>query len=52
MKWDKSAKGAIRQIKDRQYVKALEGYSGRLYLVGINYQKRTKKHQCLIEILE
>lgn len=52
LKWDKSAKGAIRQIKDRQYVKALEGYSGRLYLVGINYQKRTKKHQCLIEILE
>lgn len=49
LKYDKSAVGAISQIKDRKYVKALEEYQGDLLLVGINYNKRTKKHECIIE---
>ena len=49
LKYDKSAAGAISQIKDRKYVKALEEYQGDLLLVGINYNKRTKKHECIIE---
>lgn len=49
LKYDKSAAGAISQIKDRKYVKALEEYQGNLLLVGINYNKRTKKHECIIE---
>lgn len=49
LKWDYSAKGAISQIKDKQYVKSLEQYSGKLLLVGINYDKKTKKHECVIE---
>lgn len=49
LKWNQSAQGAINQIKSRKYVKALEGYSGSILLVGINYDKITKKHQCIVE---
>lgn len=49
LKWDKSADGAISQAKSRQYSKALEEYAGNLLLVGINYDKKTKLHQCVIE---
>lgn len=49
LKWDKSAAGAISQIKSRNYVQALEHYTGEILLVGINYSKETKTHQCNIE---
>ena len=49
LKWDKQANGAINQIKDKNYISALEEYQGDLLLVGINYDKQTKKHECLIE---
>ena len=49
LKWDKSAEGAIEQIKKKQYVKALEDYKGNLILVGVNYSKDSKVHQCIIE---
>ena len=40
LKWDKTAKTAIQQIKDRHYVQALEVYAGNVLLIGINYNKR------------
>ena len=49
LKWDKSAKGAISQIKQKQYCKSLEEYVGNILLVGINYSKKDKEHQCMIE---
>lgn len=49
LKWNKSAAGAISQIKERQYVNALEDYKGDLLLVGINYDKASKGHRCMIE---
>lgn len=49
LKWDKSAKGAIRQIKRKQYCKNLSDYQGNLLLVGVNYEKETKEHTCVIE---
>ncbi len=49
LKWDKNAKGAISQIKEKQYIEALKDYSGNLLLAGINYDKKTKKHTCVIE---
>jgi len=49
LKWDKTAQGAIRQIKEKQYVDALDEYCGELLLVGINYDKWTKMHTCVIE---
>lgn len=49
LKWDESALGAIKQIKTKQYIKALNNYKGSVLLVGINYNKVSKKHQCVIE---
>lgn len=49
LKWDRSAKGAIHQMKDKQYIKALDGYTGKVLLIGINYDKKGKRHQCVIE---
>ena len=49
LKWNVSAEGAIAQIKEKDYVKALEGYEGEILLVGINYDKGSKKHHCKIE---
>ena len=49
LKWDKSAKGAISQIRQKQYCKSLEEYAGNILLAGINYSKKDKEHQCIIE---
>lgn len=49
LKWNKSAVGAIEQIKTKGYVKGLEEYYGKLLMVGINYEKKTQEHQCRIE---
>jgi len=49
LKWNKSAEGAISQIKEKKYVQALENYTRDLLLVGINYDKKSKQHQCVIE---
>lgn len=51
LKYDKSADSAIQQMKDRQYPQALEGYTGEILLVGVNYEKdsRNKPHSCVIE---
>lgn len=49
LKWDKSAQSAIKQIKEKQYTVALADYAGEILLVGINYDKKTKAHQCVIE---
>jgi hypothetical protein len=49
LKYNKSAIGAIEQIKQKQYVKALGEYAGSILLVGINYDKKSKKHSCVIE---
>lgn len=49
LKWNKNAAGAIAQIKNKQYVDALKEYQGNLLLVGVNYDKETKKHTCMIE---
>ena len=49
LKWDKSANGAIAQIKKNAYVSWIEGYTGDILLIGINYSKKDKKHTCVIE---
>ena len=51
LKWNQSAETAIRQIREKRYPLALKGYSGKVYLVGIGYDKKSKKHQCKIELL-
>ncbi len=49
LKWNKSAQGSIAQIRDRQYGAWLSGYTGDILLVGINYDKKSKEHTCIIE---
>lgn len=49
LKYNQSAEGAIAQIKEKRYVESLKEYQGNLLLVGINYDKDTKKHSCVIE---
>lgn len=49
LKNKKSAESAISQIKEKKYDDILEHYRGNLLFVGINYDPKTKKHQCKIE---
>ena len=51
LKWDRSAEGAIDQIKEKRYADWVKGYTGDILLVGLNYSKETKEHQCKIEVL-
>ena len=49
LKWDKDVDGAIRQIKNNEYCRSQEEYKGNIFLVGVNYNKKTKVHDCVIE---
>lgn len=51
LKWNKDVKTAINQIKGRQYPQSVLQYTGNILLVGINYDKKTKVHECIIEEL-
>jgi hypothetical protein len=51
LKWNKDAESAINQIKERNYPHTLKDYQGNLLMVGINYNSKTKVHECLIERL-
>jgi hypothetical protein len=49
LKRNKSAEGAVSQIKNRNYPQALEGFGSDILLVGVNYDEKSKKHTCMIE---
>ena len=49
LKWNKTAEGAIKQIKENHYPELLSDYVGEMMLVGINYNEETKEHSCKIE---
>ena len=53
LKWNKSAAGAIEQIRDKHYPDAIKDYGGEILLVGVNYDKDApagkQKHTCVIE---
>ena len=48
LKWDQTADTAISQILEKEYCESLKEYQGNLLLVGVNYDKKTKKHTCKI----
>ena len=48
-KYNKDTKAAISQIKERNYPQQVADYTGAILLVGINYDKDTKQHDCQIE---
>lgn len=49
LKWNKNAITAIRQIKEKNYPSALKEYQGNLLLVGISYERVSRRHSCVIE---
>jgi hypothetical protein len=52
LKWNKKVQTAMQQIKERKYPLSILNYTGNILLVGINYDKDNKEHQCLIEKYE
>jgi len=51
LKWNKDSESAIDQIKAKRYPNSIKEYTDNILLVGINYDKKTKKHECRIEKL-
>lgn len=49
LKYNKDADTAISQIKRKQYPAKIAEYTDNLLLVGINYDRQQKKHDCRIE---
>ena len=49
LKWNKNARTALQQMKEKQYPDMLLDYTGNILMVGINYDKKSKKHECMIE---
>ena len=49
LKYNKDAQAAITQIKNRNYPQKVAEYTGDILLVGINYDRDTKRHDCQIE---
>ncbi len=52
LKWNQNVCTALMQIKDKKYPSSILNYTGDILLVGINYDKNSKEHQCVIEKYE
>ncbi|MDE7311950.1 MAG: ATP-binding protein [Eubacterium sp.] len=58
LKTDSTPKEAVRQIKEKNYALRFQGklgekakYTGRILAVGISYDRKTKEHSCMVEVL-
>lgn len=49
LKWNQDAQTALQQIKNRKYPDSIAQYTGKILLVGISYDQKSKIHQCVIE---
>ena len=52
LKWNQNAGIALNQIKEKNYIQSLKDYHGKVLFVGINYDKKTKQHECRFEMTE
>lgn len=52
LKWNQEVETAISQIKEKEYYFGLDKYLDNLLLIGITYEKDSKKHVCKIEKYE
>lgn len=52
LKWNKNTETALTQIHEKNYPSSISEYTVTLILVGINYDKKTKTHECEIETVE
>ncbi|MBR6296396.1 MAG: AAA family ATPase [Treponema sp.] len=48
LKRNDSTESAINQIREKKYFASLEHYTGNLLFIGINYDEKTKTHECQI----
>lgn len=49
LKRNGSTETALPQIKEKQYFACLDSWQGDILFVGVNYDEKTKKHECKIE---
>ncbi len=49
LKWDRSPEAAIAQVRDRDYPAVLRDFGGPVLLVGVTYERKSKRHVCRIE---
>ncbi len=52
LKWNQNVQTALKQITDKKYPSSILNYTGDILLVGINYDKNSKEHQCVIKKYE
>lgn len=52
LKLNKVSIQALEQIKERDYVSKIKAFVNWAFLVGINYDEKTKEHSCEIEDVE
>jgi hypothetical protein len=55
LKWNQTADTALRQIHDKRYPDVLTNWladGGRVILVGVSYDRKTREHSCKIEELK
>lgn len=48
LKVDQSTTVALNQIENKRYAQPLEGYHGNVLRVAVNYDRKSKKHECEI----
>ena len=44
LKWNQNVQSALDQIQNKEYPQSIQDYTENLLLIGINYDKKTKKH--------
>ena len=49
LKWDRSPEAAVAQVRDRDYPAVLRRFGGPILLVGVTYERKSKRHVCRIE---
>ncbi|MBQ7486159.1 MAG: AAA family ATPase [Clostridia bacterium] len=52
LKWNNTADGVIQQVMEKQYPAVIQPYEGHIVLCRINYDERTGKHTCEIEVVQ
>ena len=51
LKYNSSVEAALKQIRERNYIAAIPQSVRKVILVGINYDKKSKRHECRMEKL-
>ena len=49
LKINETAETAIKQIKEKEYINKVKEHANKILLIGICYDKKSKKHTCKIE---